>query len=218
MVRTLPAHRIVRGSVASTTVLAVMIALVALLTSGWAQQMSRSVVDTAKGSVLRGSPAVHGHGLVRFPQGFDKAGSKAAPDDVGPLIFLFREQFDSGGSSAEVKVADVNRDGKPDLLVLNCGDHNDCLNQGSVGVLLGNGNGTFQSAVTYGTGGFLAQDLAVADLNGDGKLDLVVANCGSESDCFGHGSVGVLLGKRRRHLPAGCGVRLGRTSRSGGLR
>ena len=44
-------------------------------------------------------------------------------------------------------------------------------------MLLGNGDGTFQTAVTYGSGGFDAYSVAVADVNGDGKPDLVVANC-----------------------------------------
>jgi hypothetical protein len=55
-----------------------------------------------------------------------------------------------------------------------------------VGVLLGNGDGTFQTAVNYGSGGYLATSVAVADVNGDGKPDLVVANFA--------GNVGVLLG------------------------
>src|SRR5215469_12740269 len=85
--------------------------------------------------------------------------------------------YDSGGPSASsVAVADVNRDGKLDLLVANqCVSLNNC-NTGSVSVLLGNGDGTFQTAVSYGSGGLDAHSVAVADLNGDGKPDLVVAN------------------------------------------
>ena len=50
------------------------------------------------------------------------------------------------------------------------------LSNGTVGVLLGNGDGTFQTAVTYGSGGYWANSVAVADVNGDGKPDLLVAN------------------------------------------
>lgn len=49
------------------------------------------------------------------------------------------------------------------------------------------------SAVNYGTGGFNANSFFVADVNGDGKLDLVVANGCADSDC-NDGSVAVLLG------------------------
>src|SRR5208282_1700274 len=103
--------------------------------------------------------------------------------------------YGSGGYHADsVAVADVNGDGKPDLLVANqCASSSNC-NNGSVGVLLGNGDGTFQAAVTYGSGGYYAESVAVADVNGDGKPDLVVANdccAGGNGD---DGSVSVLLG------------------------
>jgi hypothetical protein len=101
----------------------------------------------------------------------------------------FQAPVNCGGSEAQaVAVADVNGDGKPDLLVADGG------NNGGVSVLLGNGDGTFQTAVTYGSGGYVAQSVAVADVNGDGKPDLVVANACADSNCDTNGVVGVLLG------------------------
>jgi len=44
---------------------------------------------------------------------------------------------------------------------------------GNVYVLLGNGNGTFQTAVPYPTGS-PANGLVSGDFNGDGKTDSVV--------------------------------------------
>ena len=62
-----------------------------------------------------------------------------------------------------------------------------------MGVFLGNGDGTFRAAVTYDSGGMTADSVAVADVNGDGKPDLLVANFYDPSKASG--SVGVLLGK-----------------------
>jgi hypothetical protein len=56
-----------------------------------------------------------------------------------------------------------------------------------VSVLLGKGDGTFQTAVNYGAGTG-AYSVAVGDFNHDGKPDLAVANYGSNN-------VSVLLGK-----------------------
>jgi len=94
--------------------------------------------------------------------------------------------YPSGGAlPTAVAVADVNGDGIPDLITSNtCG--NSCPG-GAVGVLLGNGDGTFQPAVTYGSGGARATSLTVADVNGDGKPDLVLVNSDSNT-------VGILLG------------------------
>ena len=91
-------------------------------------------------------------------------------------------------------VGDVNGDGKPDLIISNqCNNNNSCSN-GVVSVLLGNGDGTFQAAVPYNTGAIQAFSVAVADVNGDGKLDVVVANqCLSNNSCS-NGVIGVLLG------------------------
>jgi uncharacterized protein (DUF2141 family) len=103
--------------------------------------------------------------------------------------------YSSGGGSSfgdhVVAIGDVNGDGKADLVVSN-------TNSGYVGVLLGNGDGTFQSPVDYIAGGTYTGSVAVADLNGDGKLDIVVnVSCPNSGGCQGNGSSGgvsVLLG------------------------
>ena len=128
-----------------------------------------------------------------------KAGSRMAtggePIGSGEIVFVMLPSvfYESGGSPDSVAIADVNGDGKLDLLVVNC-SVGACIDKGSIGVLLGNGDGTFLPAVTYDSGGYAAVDVAVADVNGDGKPDLLVANCGTQFDCFGTGSAGVLLG------------------------
>src|SRR5580698_11135321 len=87
--------------------------------------------------------------------------------------------YDSGGFDAtSVAVGDVNGDGHPDLIVANqcqtCDQNGECVGPSQVGVLLGNGDGTFQPAVSYGSIGTDASSVAVGDVNGDGAPDLVV--------------------------------------------
>ncbi len=73
-----------------------------------------------------------------------------------------------------------------------CASNGSCAN-GSVGILLGNGDGTFQTAATFASGGLVVQSVVVADVNGDSKPDLLVTNyCASNSNCPS-GVVGVLI-------------------------
>src|ERR1700761_3860468 len=84
----------------------------------------------------------------------------------------------NGWSPAAVAIADVNGDGKPDLVISNtcankvsCGNINitTCVGcDGTVAVLLGVGDGTFQPAVNYDSGGYGPSSVVVADVNGDG--------------------------------------------------
>jgi len=65
-------------------------------------------------------------------------------------------------------IADFNRDNRPDLLTLIHSDTN-------VGVLLGNGDGTFQASQSFPTGLSIPLVVAVADFNGDGFPDAAIA-------------------------------------------
>jgi hypothetical protein len=106
--------------------------------------------------------------------GFVKKKAKAAKRTSAPsfasqasgLNFAPVVVYDSGGSPYSSVVADVNGDGKLDLIVANYYSESQCGPNGSVGVLLGNGDGTFQAAVCYSSGGIEATSVAVADVNG----------------------------------------------------
>ena len=100
--------------------------------------------------------------------------------------------YGAGYGPDSVAVADLNGDGKLDLVVANyCVWGAACwaeyFGQGGVTVLLGNGNGTFQAAVSYGAGGYEANPVAVAYVNGDGKLDLAVTDGNGVSVLLGNG-------------------------------
>lgn len=111
----------------------------------------------------------------------------------GDGTFQDKVSYSSGVCGyASVAIGDVNGDGKPDLVVAGMSvDQCSGPADGEASVLLGNGDGTFQAPIIYKSGGIntgarITSSVALADLNGDGHLDVVVANDASNS-------VGVLL-------------------------
>ncbi len=88
----------------------------------------------------------------------------------GTFSMAPNSMFTTGSDPWAIIAADFNGDGRLDLAIANQDD-------GTVTILLGNGDGTFTPApgspVTVGGGPYA---LAVGDLNNDGKPDLVVGN------------------------------------------
>src|SRR6267143_1127199 len=101
--------------------------------------------------------------------------------------------YGTESSRRSVTIADFNGDGKLDLAL--AGGTNPGTNDNSVNVLLGNGDGTFQAAVSYHHTGSVPFSVTSGDFNGDGKLDLVTANAfWGPPPPEGSNSVSVLLG------------------------
>jgi hypothetical protein len=106
----------------------------------------------------------------------------------GTGSFPSRITYDSDpnpGWSAPTPLAigDFNGDGKIDVAVGN--GTGGTLSGGSIGILLNNGDRTFAFAVAYNASS--PRDVAVADVNADGKLDVVAASGATDN-------VSVLLG------------------------
>jgi hypothetical protein len=103
----------------------------------------------------------------------------------GDGTFLAGATYPTGASGTSLAVGDLNGDGKPDFAVTNA-QH--------TFVQLNNGNGTFAAPVNYDaavyipgvgygpTGGLFPQTVTFGDVNGDGKLDLIVGNQGYYAD------------------------------------
>jgi FG-GAP-like repeat len=97
---------------------------------------------------------------------------------IGHGTFHPAKQIVKGGSPGWVLVGDFNNDGNPDLAIANEPDPDQLLPvtggpaPNSISILLGNGDGTFQPSIDTPTAG--AVQIAEADFNGDGKLDLAV--------------------------------------------
>jgi hypothetical protein len=95
----------------------------------------------------------------------------------GDGTFQTQRTFTTVGNSTGqvpngIAVADVNKDGKPDLVVSR---ETGPGGAPGISVLLGNGDGTFQAPLTFPLSGGTPHGLAVADVNRDGILDVVVA-------------------------------------------
>lgn len=105
-----------------------------------------------------------------------------AGSDVKVLLGVFNGQFvvrqsTVGGPSNGVALGDLNKDGKLDLVV-NVNNSSVPAAPDEIRVLMGNGDGSFRvpSTIASATG---ASVPVVADLNNDGKLDVVEARPGS---------------------------------------
>ncbi len=95
------------------------------------------------------------------------------------VSFQPQQTVGTGLGARSPVLADLNGDGKADMVEAN-------YNDGTISVLLGNGNGTFQAQQTYAVG-TAPRQLVLDDVNGDGVPDLLVANAGDNT-------VGVLMG------------------------
>jgi hypothetical protein len=89
----------------------------------------------------------------------------------------------AGSGQVSLAAGDLNRDEVLDLVVANYGDRD--AYGGSVWVLLGNGDGTFQGVQILAV--FQPAAVALEDFNADGVVDLLVLKAGGVSILIGNG-------------------------------
>jgi len=118
-------------------------------------------------------------------------GCTKVPADQGPPVFELPMQYHVGLNPTSILTADLNGDGRPDLITTN-------LNSNNVSILLGQPPSTNPQTGMAGTAdlfkehtlydvGTRPRTAALGDFNRDGRLDLVVAN--NQSD-----DLSILLG------------------------
>ncbi len=106
----------------------------------------------------------------------DLAIANRSSNDISVLMgkgdgtFITGVKYSSGAGTNPfgIATADVNGDGKPDLVVANAGNK-------TIAVLMNTGTGTFNPAVAY-TVGNVPSSVAAADITGDGVADIAVTN------------------------------------------
>jgi len=89
----------------------------------------------------------------------------------GDGTFTVGTNLDLHAWGSPVQLADVNGDGKLDLLM----SGNNSQNVASLNILLGNGDGTFQAPISFAIPPANFATFGVADFNGDGLLDFAVS-------------------------------------------
>jgi hypothetical protein len=163
--------------------------------SGGHHALTVSVADM-NGDGVPDLVVANGCALVPQPSSGCPDGSAGVLLGNGDGTFRSARTFSSGGSLSALVVADVNHDGRPDVVVSNCsGAGQFCpIGEGSVGILINNGDGTLQPVQLYDSGGLGADSVSVTDVNSDGQPDVLVSNLSScQSNCLG--TLGVLLAR-----------------------
>jgi len=129
---------------------------------------------------------------------------------IGAPAAVFQKQvtYAVGTNPTGIAVGDFNGDSKLDLAVVNQNCPTlPCAAVGNISLLFGNGNGTFQKAVTAASVANAPNAIVAGDFNKDGILDMAVANTQSDN-------ITVLLGTGKGAFSAGTNYATGTAAAS----
>jgi hypothetical protein len=121
--------------------------------------------------------------IVAITKGPSTPGTLMVLTNNGSGIFGSNATYTVGEIPVCVTTADINGDGKPDLI---CANHY----SGTLTMLTNDGSGLFVSNATLNVG-FDVNYVVAADVNGDGKPDLVCANLGPTLTVWTNNGCGV---------------------------
>jgi 6-phosphogluconolactonase (cycloisomerase 2 family) len=122
-------------------------------------------------TVLNTSASLAAYSLANFTPTYSPAKTSITSTD-----FLAKQDFTTGSEPYSVAIGDLDGDGKPDLAVANFNSnivsvYRNTSNSGSIN------SSSFATKVDFTTGSFSnPRSVAIGDMDGDGKLDLVTAN------------------------------------------
>ena len=118
---------------------------------------------------------LNGDGKLDFAVANANIGYMSVLFGNGNGTFQAAVNYTTDGFPAGVAMGDLNGDGKLDIVAVG--------SSGTANVFINNGNGTFPAAVVYSAApnNSTASAVALGDLNGDNKLDIVTSNQGGAS-------------------------------------
>ncbi len=136
-----------------------------------------NVPPTGRGPVFVTTADVNGDGKpdIITVNNFDS--NLSVLTNGGNLAFTASATLPAGSGPAWVAAADLTGDGKVDLV---CANYGTCGDGNTLTVFTGDGQGGFTASATL-TVGYGPTCVVAADINGDGKIDLISANQTSSS-------------------------------------